>query len=170
MTLAVAIRRQELTAEQLRRAASTTSDANQARRLLAIALVLEGSSRGAAARSCGMDRQTLRDWVHRYNDEGVAGLVDRSSCGPEPRLSPAQVAEVAALLENGPDLEEHGVVRWRRSDLQALIARRYGVHLHERSVGKLLHRLGFRRLSVRPRHPQAELDAQETFKKTSPRW
>jgi transposase len=117
-----------------------------------------------------MDRQTLRDWVHRYNDEGVAGLVDRSSCGPEPRLSPAQVAEVAALVENGPDLEEHGVVRWRRSDLQALIARRYGVHLHERSVGKLLHRLGFRRLSVRPRHPQAELDAQETFKKTSPRW
>ena len=61
------------------------------------------------------------------------------------------------------------MVRWRRGDLSRKIARMFGVHLHERSVGKLLHRLGFRHLSVRPRHPQADSSAQQAHKKTVPR-
>lgn len=71
---AVSITRTELTAAQLRRAATRTQDANAARRMLALALVMEGKSRSEAAAACGMDRQTLRDWVHRYNAEGLAGL------------------------------------------------------------------------------------------------
>jgi hypothetical protein len=43
------------------------------------------------------------------------------------------------------------------------------VVLHERSAGKVLVKLGYRRLSVRPRHPQADEEVQEAFKKTSPR-
>ncbi len=70
----------------------------------------------------------------------------------------------------GADLAKDGVVRFRRVDLRDRIAGRFGVYLHERSVGKLLHKLGFRRLSVRPLHPKADLLAQETFKKTSPNW
>ena len=138
--------------------------------MLALALVLEGSSREEAARAAGMDRQTLRDWVHRYNAEGLAGLRDRPRSGRKPRLTPEQEAELATAVERGPGPDRDGVVRWRRIDLQALIEARFAVRLHERSVGKVLRRLGFTRLSVRPEHPKADEAAQEAFKKASPSW
>jgi transposase len=125
--------------------------------------------RKTAAETCGMDRQTLRDWVHRYNAAGLAGLRNLKSPGPGSKLTARQQAELAELVEVGPDPAVHGVVRWRRVDLRDELQRRFGVALHERSVGKVLARLGYRKLSVRPRHPQADEEAQETFKKTSPR-
>ena len=166
--MAVALTRLELDAGDLRREATRCRDAKAARRMLALALVLEGSSREMAARHAGMDRQTLRDWVHRYNAEGLAGLRDRPHPGPTPRLTPEQLTELARLVEDGPDPEQDGVVRWRRVDLQAVIARRFGVQLHERSVGKILRRLGFARLSVRPQHPKSQPEAQDAFKKLRP--
>lgn len=166
--MAIEITRRDHTAKDLRREAARTENSAQARRLLALALVMEGNSRTQAAEACGMDRQTLRDWVHRYNAEGISGLADRKASGPTPRLSAAQEAEFIEMVEDGPDLAEHGVVRWRRVDLRDVIQTRFGVSLHERSVGKLLGRLGFRHLSVRPRHPKADVAAQEAFKKTSP--
>src|SRR3954465_10769171 len=117
-------------------------DTAAARRMLAVALVLEGASREEAARAAGMDRQTLRDWVHRYNAEGLAGLRDRRPPGPGPRLTPEQEAALEGVVERGPDPDRDGVVRWRRVDLKALIEARYGVALPERSVGKVLRRLG----------------------------
>ena len=168
--MAVALTRRELDASELRREAARCRDARAARRMLALALVLEGTLRGDAARHTGMDRQTLRDWVHRYNAEGLAGLANRPHPGPTPRLTPEQQAELVQIVENGPDPETDGVVRWRRIDLQAVIARRFGVQLHERSVGKVLRRLGFTRLSVRPAHPASDPAAQEAFKKASPTW
>jgi transposase len=158
-----------LSAADLRREAGRTSDAAAARRMLAIALVLEGCSRTDAARQCGMDRQTLRDWVLRYNEEGLEGLRNRAhGGGAVARLSAEQQAQFEAWVRSGPDPETDGVVRWRRVDLQKKLAVELNVELHERSVGKLLRRCGFRRLSVRPRHPQADLSAQEAHKKTLP--
>ena len=169
--MAVSITREDLTAADLRREAGRSRDAAAARRMLAIALVLEGESRSDAARQCGMDRQTLRDWVHRYNAEGLAGLSDRAhGGGARPSLSTEQHAELAAWLRTGPDLEEDGVVRWRLVDLQGKIALAFNVHLHERSVGKIVRRLGFRRISVRPRHPQADAAALDTHKISLPHW
>ena len=168
--MTVAVTRRELSAAELRRAAVRCRGAAVARRMLALALVLEGSSREAAARAVGMDRQTLRDWVHRYNADGLAGLHDRPRSGRRPRLTPEQLAELEKVVDDGPDPETDGVVRWRRIDLQALIKARFDVALHERSVGKLLHRLGFARLSVRPQHPSSDPVAQDAFKKTSPGW
>ena len=165
----IAITRKDLTAGELRMAAGRTKDARSARRMLAIALVLEGVDRATAAKSCGMDRQTLRDWVHRYNTEGLAGLVNRTVPHRPRRLSPEQLAALAAWVEAGPDRVRDGVVRWRRKDLQHRIATEFGVTLHERSVGKQLAALGFRRLSVRPQHPKSDPVAQAAFKKTSPR-
>ncbi len=167
--MAVAITRTELSARELRAEARRTKDSYQARRLLALALVLDGASRRAAARAAGMDRQTLRDWVHRYNAEGVEGLCDRARSGRPPRLSEAQLAELAQLVEAGPEAARHGVVRWRCLDLRAEIKARFEVEISERHVGRLLKRLGFTRLSVRPRHPQADEAAQQAFKKTLPR-
>jgi transposase len=167
---AIAITRTDYSAGELRRAAARAKDSNAARRMLALAHVLDGKSRHEAATSCGMDRQTLRDWVHRYNAEGLDGLCDRVAPGPRPRLSPDQEKQVAEWVRQGPDLAVHGVVRWRRADLAQVIKTRFGVTLAERSVGALLHRLGFRRLSVRPRAPQHDGAAQEAHKKTSPSW
>ena len=170
MATGIAISRTDLDAAGLRRAAAQSRDADAARRMLALALVLDGSSRTEAAELCGMDRQTLRDWVHRYNELGVPGLSNRVPPGAKPRLSPEQEAEVVRLVREGPSVSEHGVVRWRRIDLSRVIETRFGVHLAERSVGALLRRLGFRRLSARPRHPGQDAAAQETHKKTSPIW
>lgn len=170
MTAAVAITRTELDAAGLRRAAAQTDDADAARRMLGLALILDGYSRQEAAEMSGMDRQTLRDWVHRYNEFGLPGLSNRVPPGAKPRLTPEQAAEVAQLVGEGPSLSEHGVVRWRRIDLSGVIEKRYGVRLAERSVGAMLRRLGFRRLSARPRHPGHDAAAQEAHKKTLPRW
>ena len=148
MGAAVAITRLDLTAGELRRAARKEKNSTVARRILALALVLEGSDRKKAAESCGMDRQTLRDWVHRYNAEGLAGLRSHKPMGPRSRLTIAQQAELAALVEAGPDPEQHGVVRWRRVDLRDELERRFGVKLHERSVGKVLAKLETCRLAL----------------------
>jgi transposase len=163
--MTVAITRMDLSAADLRQAAGRTQNAKIARRMLALAHVLEGRSRMAAAQSCAMDRQTLRDWVHRYNANGLEGLFDLPRRnGPEPRLSAEQQAAVADWVEQGADLERDGVVRLRRIDLKQRIETTFGVCLHERTVGKLLHKLSFRRLSVRPQHPQSDPAAQASFK------
>lgn len=167
---AVPITRDDYDAEGLRAQAARTSDAKKARRLLALALVLEGASRREAARTAGMDRQTLRDWVHRYNEGGVAALANRTPPGRQPSLSAAQQAQVAEWVETGPDPARDGVVRWRRQDLAARIEREFGVRLAERSVGALLRRLDQRRMSVRPQHPQQDPEAVAAHKKTSPSW
>ena len=169
MSGAIAIGREDRTAGELRVASGKARTARAARRMLAIALVLEGVDRKTAADTCGMDRQTLRDWVHRYNAEGLAGLENRRSPGPPPRLSPEQKARLAARVEAGPDPKVDGLVRWRRIDLQRWVAAEFGVVIHERTVGKQLRSLGYRRLVPRPRHPKADEAVQEAFKKASPK-
>ena len=167
--VAIAITRMDLTAAGLRASSAKSRDAQAARRMLALALVLEGVDRKTAAQTCGMDRQTLRDWVHRYNAEGLAGLSNHRRPPRPRRLDAGQMMEIAAWLEAGPGPAVDGVVRWRRQDLKRRIDDRFGVDLHERTVGKYLTALGYRRLSVRPRHPKTDPEAQEAFKKTLPR-
>src|SRR3954447_3216570 len=149
--MTVGITRHELGAGELRREARRGRDEAASRRMLALAPVLEGASREEAARAGRRDRQTLRDWVHRYNAEGLAGLRDRPRSGRRPRLTPEQEAELAAAVERGPAPDREGVVRWRRVAVRALTEPRFAVRLHEPWVGKVLRRLGFTRLSVRPR-------------------
>ena len=115
----------------------------------------------------GMDRQTLRDWVHRFNASGPEGLIDNRTEGPKPRLSAEQLAQFAKIVEAGPDREKDGIVRWRRVDLKRVIAERFGVDFHPRYVGKLLKKLGFSHISARPRHPAQDERIVEGFKKTS---
>jgi transposase len=159
--------RTDFSAGELRRLAVATKNANQSRRLLSLAAVLEGMNRTDAARIGGMDRQTLRDWVHRFNERGPDGLKDTWSKGNPRRLSPHQQAELARLVETGPDRAAHGVVRWRRIDLKHLIAERFGVAYHERTVGKILKQLGFSHISARPRHPAQDGQTVAAFKKVS---
>lgn len=159
--------RTDYDAAELRRLACKVSDPNQVRRLLSLAAVYEGMSRADAAAVGGMDRQSLRDWVYRFNAEGSEGLHDHKAPGATPKLTAAQKAELAALVEAGPDPEADGVVRWRRVDLRDVIEERFGAVYHERSVGRLLHEMGFSHMSARPFHPGQDAAMLETFKKTS---
>lgn len=159
--------RTDFSAAELRRLARKGKDANQSRRLLSLASVLDGKSRAEAALVGGMDRQTLRDWVHRFNAAGPDGLKDNWASGPTPRLSPDQKAELAAIVEAGPNRETDGVVRWRRIDLQRVIAERFGIDYCERYVGTLLKKIGFSHIAARPRHPGQNMEIIEAFKKTS---
>lgn len=167
--MTLALTRLDLTADDLRRAARSSQDVAQARRCLATASVLEGGTRTAAAESAGMQRQTLRAWVHRYNADGVAGLVDRPRPLRSGLLNVEQRAAFDALVEAGPDPAVDGMVRWRRVDLKRVVERRFGVVRGERTIGDLLRARGLRHRSVRPRHPNCDAAAQEDFKNAAPR-
>ena len=91
--------REDYSAEELRRLARRSKDVNQSRRLLSLAAVRDGLDRGSAAKIGGMDRQTLRDWVHRFNASGPEGLIDNWTEGPKPRLSAEQLAQFAQIVE-----------------------------------------------------------------------
>ena len=164
------ISRTDRTGAELRALSGRCRDGAQVRRILAVAMVLEGRTRTEAAELNGMDRQTLRDWVHRYNAAGVKGLKSRRSPGRAPALTDLQKAELLDLVLVGPDPEINGVVRWRCVDLQAEVERRFSVKVHENTIGRWLHELGLPRLQPRPYHPKKDPEAETTFKKTSPTW
>ena len=160
--------RDDYDATELRVLAKRSRDPRQIRRLLALAAVYDGMSRSSAAQVGGMDRQTLRDWVHRFNAEGPPGLLDRPRSGRRRLLAEAQMAELAEIVETGPDLAIDGVVRWRRIDLKRVIEERFGVVYSERAVSDLLAALSFSHISGRPQHPKQDRQVLDGFKKTSP--
>ena len=158
----------DLSAHELRRLAAATKNANQSRRRLSIAAVLDGINRTDAARIGGMDRQTLRDWVHRYNAEGVAGLRDRPRPGRPCALDEGRQAALKALVLRGPKLARDGCVAWRARDLCGLVERRFGVSYSETGMLRLLHGLDLSWQKARPIHPETDPKAQERFKKPCP--
>jgi transposase len=150
----------------LRKLAKTEVDARVARRMLAIANALDGMSREDAARSAGMDRQTLRDWVIRYNAHGLDGLADQWGDGRPPKLSLKEKADLVAIVLAGPDPEATGISAFTREDLVRLCQERFGKSLHVSSMGRILHELGLSRQKARPSHPQKDEAAQAAFKKS----
>src|ERR1700680_1361429 len=151
--------RDDFEADELRRLAGKAKDADQARRLLALAAVCDGMNREEAARIGGMDRQTLRDWVHRFNEHGVQGLINAQSPGRPPKLSKEQMEELRRLVEAGPDPEEDRVARRRCVDLKRVLGERFGVDLSEVSLGRVLKQLGYSHISARPLHPAQDATA-----------
>src|SRR6185437_3896657 len=121
--------------------------------------------RGAAT---GMDRQTLRDWVHRYNEAGPPGLRACKPAGRPPKLTATQMTELRDLVMAGPDPKRHKVIRWRCIDLCGEVTRRFAVEVPERTISKWLRKLKLTRLQPRPHHPKKDAAVQAAFKKTSP--
>jgi transposase len=158
MSAAIGIR-QDFEAATLRRLATTVKDAGQARRLLALAADYDGADREEAARIGGMDRQTLRDWVHRFNRCGPDGLINVKSPGRRPKLSKEQMEELGRLVEAGPDPQKDGVARWRCVDLKRVLSARFAVDLSAVTLGRILKTLGFSHISARPRHPKQDPEA-----------
>jgi transposase len=161
----VKVTREEHTTEELRRLASEIRDAGQARRVQAIAFVMDGWSRARAAAFACVDRQTLRDWVERYNECGVAGLGTLTSPGRPRLLTPRQAEQLREVVTTGPDLEKDGVVRWRCVDLVKQSAARFSVReVHPSTMAKWLRRLRLTKMTARPFHPKKNEAAQEAFK------
>lgn len=152
----------------LRRLAKRSRDGGQSRRLLALAQIYDGKRRSDAARLAGVGLQIIRDWVLRFNAEGPDGLIDRKAPGPQRKLTDEQRAGLAEMVEKGPVPAVHGVVRWRRRDLAQWLWDEFGVSLDETTVGRELRRMGYAKLSARPRHYAQNEYAVEEFKKTSP--
>jgi transposase len=156
-----------MSANEFRQAAAASSDANQTRRLLALAAIRDGMSRQAAARIGGMDRQTLRDWVHAFNKRGMEGLINDTSPGRPSKLSVKQKAALKGIVAKGPDLARDGVVRWRCRDLVCVVERRFGVSVSEDTIARMLHALDFSHITARPKHPEQKSGAIAGFKKNS---
>ena len=164
MSAAVPLR-PDFSVDDLRRLARASRDAGQSRRLLALAVICDGGGRTQAARVGAVGLQTVRDWVLAFNAEGPAGLVDGKAPGQRPKLSDAQRQALAEAVERGPDPEQDGVVRWRRKDLAAWLHARFRVSLDETTVGRELKKLGFAKMSARPRHYAQDPAALAAFKK-----
>jgi transposase len=158
--------RKDRTPVMLRKLAKVEEDARVARRLLAIANALDGMDRKAAAQAAGMDRQTLRDWVIRYNEHGLDGLLDRWGSGRPPRLHPHELSELYAIVMAGPDPEVDGVCAFTREDLVRICEQRFGKTMHCATMGRVLRSIGLSRQKARPSHPQKDPASQEAFKKS----
>ena len=161
--------RKDRTPVMLRKLAKAEEDARVGRRMLAIANALDGMSREAAAQAAGMDRQTLRDWVIRYNENGIDGLLDRWDGGRPPRLEADELAELYAIVMAGPDPEIDGVCAFTREDLVRICEKRFDKTMHRATMGRLLRSMGLSRQKARPSHPQKDPASQEAFKKSPAR-
>ena len=170
MGRAIAVRT-GFTSKEVRRLAKRAKDASQARRLLAIAAVLDGASREEAGTIGGMDRQTLRDWVLRFNEEGPEGLINKPSPGAPGKLTDEHKAFLIRIVEEGPIPAIHGVVRWRACDLIMRLHEEFGISVSDDTVYRALKDLGFSHLSARPKAYKQDPDAVQAFKKTLlPAW
>lgn len=165
MTAPLDIRR-DRTATMLRKAAKAETDTRIARRMLAIANALDGMSRAAAARAAGMDRQTLRDWVLRYNEHGLDGLADQPREGRPPKLTPEEKAALVEIVLAGPDPEVSGISAFTRDDLVVICEQRFGKRVASTTMGSMLRKLGLSRQKARPSHPRSDPAAQAAFKKS----
>jgi transposase len=160
--------RADFSSDQVRAAARRSKNGPQARRLLALASIYDGGTRSEAARIGGVTLQIVRDWVLKFNAAGPAGLIDRKPPGRPSRLTDADRAAVAAMIENGPIPSVHGVVRWRVIDLSQWLWEDRRVIIAKQTLSRELRRMGYRKLSARPRHHAQVNGAVETFKKLSP--
>lgn len=167
MGAAVRLRR-DFDGKTLRRLARASKDADQTRRLLALATVYDGGSRGAAAEIGGVTLQSVRDWVLRFNAAGPEGLIDRKAPGPAAKLNDAQRLALKEIVEAGPFPAAHGIVRWRLCDLAQWINEEFAITMDETTIGRELKAMGFAKLSARPRHYAQNEIAVAAFKKTSP--
>jgi transposase len=161
--------RSDYDAARVRIVARESQNANQVRRLLALAAIYDRASRAEAAEIAGVTRQIIRDWVLKFNADGPDGLVDRKAPGPPSRLNATHRTALAAVIEGGPVPAVHGVVRWRIVDLCQWLWDEFQVSVSKQTLGRELRAMEYRKLSARPRHHAQAEGAIVAFKKASPR-
>jgi transposase len=170
MAAAIGVRL-DYTSADLRSFARRCRDADQVRRVLAVAVILDGGSRSDAARMAGVTLQIVRDWVLKFNEGGPEGLATRKAPGKASILNDEQRVLLAQQVESGPIPAAHGVVRWRLVDLAQWIWDEFGLSVTRFTLGRELRAMGFRKLTARPRHHGQKPDDIADFKKhLQPAW
>src|SRR5947199_1997036 len=164
--MAIALR-DDYDAARLRQAARDSDDADQVRRLLALAAIYDGSKRTEAAQIGGVTRQIVRDWVLRFNEGGFEALISRKAPGKPALLGPAEREALAAVIEAGPIPAVDEVVRWRLVDLVQWVWETFRISISRQTLGRELRAMGYRKLSARPRHYAQAAGAVEAFQKVS---
>ncbi len=167
MAAAIGVR-SDYTSVDLRRFARRCGDADQVRRVLALAVILDGGSRSDAARMAGVTLQIVRDWVLRFNDAGPEGLATRKPPGKASILNDSQRRALAGIVEAGPIPASHGVVRWRLIDLAQWVWDEFGLSVTRFTLGREMRAMGYAKLSARPRHHSQKPEAIADFKKALP--
>jgi transposase len=157
--------REDYDAQHLRVLAKASQDANQTRRLLALAAIYDGEARGEAAKIGSVGVQTVRDWVLAFNAEGPPGLIDGKAPGNQPLLNAEQREALRRVVEAGPNPAVDGVVRWRLVDLAQWVYAEFGISVSKQTLSRMLRGMGYRKLSARPRHHAQDPAALEAFKK-----
>jgi len=157
--------RDDYSGEELRRLAAGARDGGQSRRLMALAAIADGKNRTQAAAIGLMDRQTLRDWVIRFNEQGFEGLINKKPSGRPSKLTAKHRKELVQIIEKGPADYVPGLIRWRCIDLVAVVKERFGVECHPATIARILHELGFSHISPRPQHPKQDEQTIEEYKK-----
>ena len=157
--------RDDIAPDELRRQTRRERDGRVSAPLIALGNALEGMDRASAARLAGMDRQTLRDWVHRYNAKGIAGLSNRPLPGRVPKLTEGQMASLKAIVLRGPPAVDR-VERWR-GWTRARWSKNAGASPIAKPECCLLWSLDLSHRKTRPVHPQANAKAPEAFKKSA---
>lgn len=166
MTAAILLR-DDFDGSALRLLARQSRDANQTRRLLALAGMYDGGLRSDAARTGGVGVQIVHDWVVRFNAKGPDGLLNGKAPGAPSILDNSQRRALRQVVEDGPIPAIHGVVRWRLIDLAQWVFEEFRVSISKQTLSRELRTMGFRKLSARPRHHAQDVEATADFKKTS---
>jgi len=124
-----------------------------------------------AAKIGDVTLQIVRDWVVKFNAHGPDGLIDRKAPGQPPKLNDAHRAALMKMIEEGPTPAIHGVVRWRLIDLAQWVFEEFRLSIAVQTLSRELRKMGYRKLSARPRHHAQAEGAIEDFKKHSqPAW
>jgi transposase len=156
------------TAAELRQFIRRERRAAIVRRLQTILGALAGETSKALAPRVQLSERSVRDWVSRYNRDGLAGLEDRPGRGRKKALSDEQEQRLRQRIRAGATADD-GVCTLRGEDVRRILAEEFGVVRKLPATYNLLHKLGFTVLRPRPQHPDADPAAQEAFKKKRPR-
>ncbi len=157
-----------ITTKQISNLVRTEKDGRVRQRLRAMKFISQGQTIPQAARRMGIAERPLRKWLHRFNREGPSGLCDAQRFGQPPKINTKQLKRFKQRIRRGVT-EQDNVCSLRGKDLQQILQKEFNAQYSLGGTYFLLHRLGFSCLCPRQQHPQADIKAQETFKKSTPR-
>lgn len=148
--------------DEIRRSAESRYD----HRLHGVLLVAQGMTCPEVARLLGDAPRTVEYWIHRFEEKGLAGLIEGVRPGRPRRLSAKQLEEIGAALRKTPAALDLTTNLWDGKTLAAFIEQRYNVTLSVRQCQRMFRQLGFRLRKPRPVIARADPEAQEAYKKT----
>lgn len=157
-----------LSLTELKRLVRVERDVKLLKRMQMVVLAIEGYTAPAIGRSLSCSRRVCQYWVQRYNAAGLEGLQDKPGRGSPPLLTSEEQEQLKQRLETGPTAEDN-VCTLRGKDIQRILKEEFGKRRSLGTIYYLLHQLGYSSLVPRPQHRQADLEAQDAFKKSSRR-